>query len=347
MPSHVFTRVGYWQESVDSNRSSAEVADQTNRLHAQDYMVYGYLQLGQDAEAKRILDEARAIPKVEPHPVAWAAGYAIAAMSARYAVERRRWAEAAALTLPGTEFEWSKFPHTEAVLIFARGLGAARTGNLPAARQDLERLQDLHAALTNMKLGYWASQVDLQRRMVAAWQARVEGKADEALAMLRAAADAEDATDKHIVTPGLIVPARELLGEMLLEMNRPAEALPEFEASQAKEPNRFRGYYGAARAAELAGDRTKARENYTKLLSLVGPRASDRPELKEAKAFLKLPPETRAPAGDGLPAPRPMALGGRALTHGTESKDQVLMTQFCSPEHHQGAPHGDAVPPDV
>lgn len=140
-----------------------------------------------------------------------------------------------------------------------------------------------------MKQGYWAGQVDIQRQIVAAWIARAEGRHDEALKLMRAAADAEDASEKHIVTPGPIVPARELLGEMLLEANRPAEALAEFEASQRKEPNRFRGYYGAARAAALTGDRGKARDQYAKLVALVERADAERPEIKEAKAFLAKP----------------------------------------------------------
>jgi hypothetical protein len=287
MPSHVFTRVGSWQESIDSNRASAAVADQPARLHAQDYMVYGYLQQAQDVEAKRVVEEIRAIAEINmKHPVVFAAGYALTAIPARYAIERGRWAEAAALTLPVAEFDWSKFPQAEAVTPFARGLGAARSGNVAGARQDIERLRTLHTALVTAKNTYWAGQADIQRRIVEAWVARAEGKTDEALQMMRAAADAEDASEKHIVSPGPIVPARELLGEMLLEANRPAEALKEFEASQKKEPNRFRGFYGAARAAEMAGDRDKAAHNYRELVALAQKADAERPEIQQAKAFL-------------------------------------------------------------
>ncbi|HYE92606.1 MAG TPA: hypothetical protein VEA38_16370 [Terriglobales bacterium] len=290
MPSHVFTRVGAWQESIDSNRASAEVADPSNRHHALDYMVYGYLQQAQDGAAQQVVQELRTVKTVDMnHPLAFASAFAIAAGPARYTLERRRWSEAAALTLPATELEWAKFPQAEAIVVFARGLGAARGGNVATARQDAERLKTLQASLTNMKQGYWAGQVDIQRQIVEAWTARAENKHDEALKLMRAAADAEDATEKHIVTPGPIVPARELLGEMLLEAKRPAEALAEFEASQRKEPNRFRGYYGAARAAALTGDRTKARENFTRLVGLVERADAERPEIAEAKAFLAKP----------------------------------------------------------
>ena len=290
MPSHVFTRLGAWQESIESNRASAEVADGPNKHHAFDYMLYGYLQLGQDAAAQRVVEELRTVQTVDvQHPLAFASASAIAAGPARYALERRRWNEAATLTLPPTDLEWARFPQAEAIVVFARGLGAARSGNVATARQDIERLGALHTALVNQKQAYWAGQADIQRQIVSAWIARAEGRHDEALKLMQAAADAEDATEKHIVMPGPIVPARELLGEMLLDANRPAEALKEFEASQAKEPNRFRGYYGAARAASLAGDRTKARDQYAKLVTLAERAHSDRPEIREAKGFLGKP----------------------------------------------------------
>jgi tetratricopeptide (TPR) repeat protein len=290
MPSHVFTRVGAWQESIESNRASAEVADGPNKHHAFDYMLYGYLQLGQDGAAQRVVEELRTVQTVDvQHPLAFASAFAIAAGPARYALERRRWNEAATLTLPPTDLEWARFPQAEAIVVFARGLGAARSGNVATARQDLERLGALQTALVSQKQGYWAGQADIQRQIISAWIARAEGRHDEALKLMRTAADAEDATEKHIVTPGPIVPARELLGEMLLEANRPAEALKEFEASQAKEPNRFRGFYGAARAASLAGDRAKARDQYAKLVTLAERADSDRPEIREAKGFLGKP----------------------------------------------------------
>jgi tetratricopeptide (TPR) repeat protein len=287
MPSHVFTRVGAWQESIDSNRASAEVGDQANRLHALDYMVYGHLQQAQDAAARRVVDDVRAISTIQmQHPLVFASGYAISAIPARYAVERRAWAEAAALALPAAEFEWARFPQAEAIVVFARGIGAARTGDLARARQDLERLGALQAAAFGLRQAYWAGQIDIQRLGVAAWLARAEGRADEGLRLMRQAAEAEDQTEKHIVTPGLLVPARELLGEMLLDAGRPAEALREFEASQKKEPNRFRGFHGAARAAEAAGDRAKARANYEKLLEVAARADTERPELRQARAFL-------------------------------------------------------------
>jgi hypothetical protein len=285
MPSHIFTRRGYWQESVESNRASAAAAqNHFDQLHAMDYLTYAYLQMAQDQAAKRVLDDMNAIQKINTEH--FVVGFALATIPSRYALERGRWSDAASLTLFGKEFPWGRFPQSEAQLVFARGLGAARSGNAAAARQDLDRLQVLRDALAAAKNGYWAEQVDIQHRIVAAWIARAEGKKDEALALMRSAADREDATEKHPVTPGPLVPARELLGEMLLESNEPAQALKEFEASMRVEPNRFRGLLGAARAAELAGDRGKARTYYSQLVILGEKADSERPEILQAKTFL-------------------------------------------------------------
>ncbi len=285
MPSHIFTREGFWKESIGSNLASAAAAkNHFDQLHAMDYLAYAYLQEAQDVAAKRVLEEAGAIRKVTPEH--FVTGYALAAIPARYALERRRWADAASLTLQPMDFPWDRFPQSEAVLIFARALGAARSGNAASARRDMDRLQTLHDALVAAKQGYWAEQVEIQRQVVSAWLVRAEGKQEEALMLMRAAADREDKTEKHPVTPGPIVPARELLGEMLLEVNEPALALKEFEATHRVEPNRFKGLHGAARAAELSGDRDKARTYYANLLALSEKADSERPELKEAKAFL-------------------------------------------------------------
>jgi hypothetical protein len=285
MPSHIFTRRGYWQDSVESNRVSAAAAqNHFDQLHAMDYMTYAYLQMAQDQAAKRVLDDMNAIQKINTEH--FVVGFALATIPSRYALERGRWSEAASLTLFGKDSPWGRFPQSEAQLVFARGLGAARIGNVAAARQDLDRLQALRDALAAAKSGYWAEQVDIQHRIVAAWIALAEGKKDEALALMRSAADREDATEKHPVTPGPLVPARELLGEMLLESNEPAQALKEFEASMRVEPNRFRGFFGAARAAERAGDRGKARTYYAQLVTYSVTTDSERPEIRQAKTFL-------------------------------------------------------------
>ncbi len=285
MPSHIFTRRGYWQDSIESNRVSAAAAtNHFNQLHALDYLVYAHLQLGQDAAAKRVLDQVNEIPKINVEH--FVTGFALATIPSRYALERGRWAEAASLTLFGKEFPWGRFPQSEAQLVFARALGAARGGDVAATRRDIERLGALRDALAAAKQGYWVEQVETQRQAAAALVARAEGKKEEALALLRSAAEREDATEKHPVTPGPIAPARELLAEMLLESNQPAEALKEFEATMRVEPNRFRTVAGAARAAEVAGDKAKARNYYTQLLALGEKADAERAELRQAKAFL-------------------------------------------------------------
>jgi tetratricopeptide (TPR) repeat protein len=296
MPSHIFTRLGYWEDSITTNLKSAEIAKAEltatheqgagsyNALHAMDYLMYAYLQLAQDSSAQTLLDEIQAIEELDV--VNFAAAYAFAAMPARYVLERGQWAEAAALTLHPPGLAWENFPQAEAVLVFARALGAARNGDVEAARQDLDRLQVLREAMVTAKLAYWVSQADIQSKEVEAWIALAEGKHEEALALMREAVTLEDATDKHPVTPGPFVPAHELLGEMLLILEQPAEALVEFEASHQLEPNRFRGLYGAARAAELAGETEKARAYYEALVALGAQAESERAELAAAKTFL-------------------------------------------------------------
>ena len=295
MPSHIFTRLGYWQESIDTNRASVEAAKDElrqakleagsyNALHAMDYIEYATLQLVKDKEAKAVVDEVRRIEKIDTEH--FAAAFAFTAIPARYALERRQWGEAAELTLHPKSLSWQKFPQAESILWFARGLGAARGGNVASAKVDLARIEALRDSMTAAKNTYWAGQAEIQRLAVAGWIARAEGRNDEALALLRQAADAEGATEKHPVTPGAIQPAREMLGELLLELNQPAKALAEYEASQRTDPNRFHGLAGAGRAAELAGDKERARKYYGELVALARTADSERPELKQAKAFL-------------------------------------------------------------
>jgi hypothetical protein len=258
MPSHIFTRLGYWQESIASNIASANASkDMRSRLHAWDYMIYACLQSGQDEDAKRMVDAAAALQKIEGENFTMA--YALAAIPVRYAIERRRWGEAAKIALsPGElDFDWQRFPNAEAVNAFGHGLGAARSGEVAAARKEVERLVKLRQAMLEAKQPYWADQADIQTKIIEAWVAKAEGKNEEALKLLRAAADHEDGTEKNVVTPGPVIPARELLGEMLLEMKQSAAALKEFEAAMQKEPNRFRGLYGAARRRNWRASATK------------------------------------------------------------------------------------------
>jgi hypothetical protein len=283
MPSHIFTRLGLWQESIESNLNSAAAAKGHNstfeQLHALDYLAYAYLQGAQDLAAKRVLDDRNAT--VQGDLENFAAAYAFAAIPARYTLERRRWAEAVAL-----EPRPSKVKYTEAITYFARATGAARSGDVARARENVATLQSLQTTLVEAKQSYWAEQVEIQRRVAEAWLAHAEGKHDEALTLMRSGADLEDSTEKHPVTPAPIFPAREMLGELLLELNNPAQALKEFETSMQREPNRFNGIYDAARAAELSGDRDKARKYYANLMALCDQADSDRPELQQAKASL-------------------------------------------------------------
>lgn len=285
MPSHTFTRVGYWRESIETNRRSAEAArkDSTagEELHALDYQTYAYLQIAQDDEARRVLEVAMSLADSAEGIAIGATGagaFAVAAIPARLALERGAWTEAAALPVRS-----ASTPHTEAMTHFARALGAARSGTPRAAEADIARLAELRDKLTAMQDAYWAEQVDIQRRVALAWVAFAEGRRDEGIAQLREVAEAEDRTDKSAVSPGPLAPARELLGYMLLEADRPREALEAFEATVAKEPNRFRGLYGAGRAAEAAGDRDRAVRHYRQLLEVVGDGASDRPELRHVR----------------------------------------------------------------
>jgi tetratricopeptide (TPR) repeat protein len=282
MPSHIFTRVGDWAASAATNRRSADVGQKGNDpdqvLHAMDYMTYAYLQLARDGEARKTLDEALKVTGINSG--AFAAPYALAAMPARVALERGAWRDAARLTpAPG------KYPFTEAMTHFARALGAARSGDPAGAQKDAGRIAELGDQLKAAKNEYWANEVEVMRLASLAWIALAQKNPDEALALMRRAADAEDRSEKHIVTPGRLLPARELLGDMLLETKRPAEALKEYEASQAREPNRYRGLYGAGLAASQSGDRAKAKQYFSRLLDMAGS-AGSREEIGSARAYL-------------------------------------------------------------
>ena len=283
MPSHIFTRLGYWQELIASNMESGRVAradkEGGDELHACDYLVYAYLQLGQDKKAKDVIDE---MMTVSGFPEAYPAGpYALAASPARYAMERGDWKGAAELKVRPS-------PHAQvqAITYFARAVGAARSGDPAAARADIAKLGELRDKLSEAKDAYWAEQVDIQGQVATAWVLYAEGKREEALKAMNAAADAEDKTEKHPVTPGVPKPARELYGEMLLESGMAKEALAAFEATLKKEPNRLGATVGAARAAEKAGDTAKARDYYGKVVAIAGEADKTRTEVNDARVFL-------------------------------------------------------------
>jgi tetratricopeptide (TPR) repeat protein len=285
MPSHIFTRVGAWTESVATNERAAVAARRDNdadeTAHSMDYMVYAFLQLGRDADAKRVVDDAARVTGMTP--VRFAAPYAHAAMPARYAIERGDWKGATALEPRATPY---LFP--ESLTHFARGVGAARSGDVATASSSAQELARLRDALRAAKSEYWAAEVEVSRIGVAAWTALAQGKRDEALTLMRSAADLEDKIEKHIVTPGRILPARELLGQMLLEVKRPADALREFEASHLREPDRFAGLNGAAQAAAQSGDTVKTKRYYARLVEVAA--QGTRPELATARAFLAANP---------------------------------------------------------
>jgi tetratricopeptide (TPR) repeat protein len=295
MPSHIFVRLGMWDDSIRANLDSAEAARVHRRkaapggssfdeLHALDYLAYAYLQEGRDADASAILDGVRAAGTLDLEN--FAAAYALAAVPARHALERRRWTEAAALEVAPATFPWAKFPYAEAITHFARAVGSARSGDVARARQASARLDELHKSIVDAKTPYWADPVEVQRRTAAAWLAFAEGRKEEALAAMRSAADLDDATDKHPVTPGAVLPARELLGDMLAEMGRPAEAVTQYAASLKLAPHRLYALLAAASAAQVAGDGPLAEKYYAEARKVTGGRPSTRPEFVKLEASM-------------------------------------------------------------
>jgi tetratricopeptide (TPR) repeat protein len=258
MPSHIFTRLGLWDEAIASNlaaaKSARDVMAKTNpgatyfeELHAMDYLTYAALQLGRDDDAKKMVDAITAVPKVNQETPS--AAYAFVAVPARYALERRMWKDAAQLQTSPSWFGWSKFPWAEALTQSARGIGAARSGDPATARLALARLDAIHESLAAVKEGYnWGSQVEVARREVSGWIARAEKNDDEAVRQLRSAADLEDSIDKSPVTPGALLPAREQLADLLAEIGKPDQAATEYEIVLKSSPGRrnsVRGLEGA------------------------------------------------------------------------------------------------------
>jgi hypothetical protein len=295
MPSHIFTRLGMWQQSIESNRAAHAAAlnyvqqslgpgsyDQET-LHTMDYLEYAYLQSAQDGPAKAVVDELIGFRQSEGATLA--AAYAVAAIPARYALERRDWPAAAALSQPTIGFPLERFPWAEAIIAYARALGQARTGNTAGAEAEIGRLASLADGLKG-KDAYWANQVEVQRLAAAGILAHVRGDDQQAVASLRAAADLDATMDKHPATPSSVLPARELLADLLLELNQPAAALVEYRAMLSTDPNRFGSLLGEARAAKQTGDSATAREAYRKLVAISKPVGPARPELVEASSYL-------------------------------------------------------------
>jgi len=293
MPSHTFTRTGYWQESINSNVAAAATARRENQtaeeLHATDYQIYAYLQTAQDEAAHRLLTSVPEVAsRFDPKVVIGGAGgpsagyFALAAIPARYALERQDWKQAAQLTPKETPF-----PYTDAITWFARGLGAARLGQVSAAQQAMAALTQIRERLMTANEAYWAQQVKIQEIEVGAWLALANRKKEDALQQMKTATEFEDGTEKNAVTPGSLAPARELLGEMFLEVNEPAQALDQFAVTLQKEPGRFQALYGAARSAQLSGKRQESQRFFRELLQVCQHADTPgRPELLEAKKAL-------------------------------------------------------------
>jgi tetratricopeptide (TPR) repeat protein len=288
MPSHTFTRVGMWPESVDTNLRAAQAArnddDVGSELHALDYLTYAYLQMGRDEAAAAVVERALSLTEqvdITAVGATQAGAFAIAAIPARYALEREDFSAAAKLTVNP-----ANTPHTQAMTHFARALGAARNGDVDAARTDIDMLRVQRTRAQENNDDYWREQIDIQLQVASAWVMFVEGNHDEGIAQLRRAAEAEDNTDKSAISPGPLAPARELLGVMLLAAGFPELALSEFEASMQKEPKRFLALKGAALAAHDAGGTEAARGYYEELLTVAATADSDRPALRRARAYL-------------------------------------------------------------
>jgi Tetratricopeptide repeat len=296
MPSHIFTRLGLWDECIQSNLVSIASAKcyaenagikghWAEELHALDYLVYAYLQKGENNLAKEQCEYLKNIRQV--YPVDFKDAYAFAATPARYFLENKMWKESASLQTLPADFPWQNFPWQKAIIHFTRLLGSVHTGNLDSARAELKNLNRIHDTLLNQKDLYKANQVQIQIRISEAWIQFKEGKNNEALKTMRVAATMEDNTEKSPVTPGEVIPAMELLGDMLFQMNQPARALEAYEADLKKHPNRFNGLFAAGLAAEKCNNLQKANEYYRQLLVVANSPESNRPELETAKLFLK------------------------------------------------------------
>ena len=297
MPSHIFTRLGMWDESIAANRAAADAsrayaamrhrdATEAEELHALDYLAYSYLQEARDSKAKEIVDFAATVRKTNPE-LEFSGAYALAAIPARYALERNDWAGAAALPIPAVP-HWTSFPFMVALIEYAHALGQAHTGHLDEARRAIARMRQLRDATTDPKFDYFKKHLELQMQAASAWIAKGEGKKDEAVDLLRRAADSEDILGKHPVSPGAFVPAREQLGDLLLELNRPKEAQREFKAALKIYPARFRGLYGAASAANQNGEKETARRYYAKLAEQAAKADNSRSELGHIREYRKV-----------------------------------------------------------
>jgi hypothetical protein len=296
MPSHIYSTLGMWQEAINSDRAAddetiaytarvnpqaaADPAKNPGRYHFLDFLTNAYLQLGQDQQAKRIVDARDSVAEY-PAGFRYSGHTAFAAIPVRYAFERAAWVEAAALAIPKTPFA-----QAEAIAWFGRAIGAARSGDMTKAKEAIDQLGVLKDRLAKANDDYWTGQVVIQQQAARAWPALAEGRKPDAIAAMRQAADLEDRSGKTVAMENRLSPIRELLGELLLDADEPAQALTEFEASLRNNPNRYRSFAGAAKAAERAGDRAQAWSYYKKLVALAAKADGGRPDLVAAKQYL-------------------------------------------------------------
>ncbi len=296
MPSHIFTRLGLWNECITSNIAAASSArcyaesagikgHWDEELHSMDYLVYAYLQKGDNRSAKQQWDYLKTITKIDP--LNFKVAYAFASIPSRYLLENKAWEQAAALRPHMDDFPWQNYRWQEAILHFTRLLGSVHTGKIESAKSELAQMHMIYDTLVKQNDPYKANQVQIQIKSAEAWIAFKQGKHKESLELMQTAASMEDKTEKHPVTPGEVIPARELLGDLLMEMNKPLEALRAYEEDLAKHPNRFNGLYGAGLAAEKSGNSGKADFYYRQLLTIADPVRSDRPELSRIKLRLQ------------------------------------------------------------
>ncbi|MFI5237556.1 MAG: tetratricopeptide repeat protein, partial [Ignavibacteriales bacterium] len=290
MPSHIFTRLGYWQESIDLNLRAANAAWKlpdgkqisNHYVHSLDYVVYAYLQQSEYDKAEEIANLVdtlsgpfQSLPQI---------GYSLAAIPGRLALEYQNWKEAANLSLLHPDFLWEKYPQYEALLYYAKGIGAGRSKNIEITKLCLQKLEELQNKFTDLESNkYWINQIEIQETVVKGWLLFAQGELEKSLETMITAADLEDATEKNPVTPGQLLPAREMLGDLYLEMNRPKDALKQYEQSLKKSPNRFNTLFGAAKSAELIGDKEKAKFYFGELLKLNKDPKSTRPQTVYAK----------------------------------------------------------------
>ena len=296
MPSHVFTRLGLWDECINSNIASVSSAQcyasaagikghWDEELHGLDYLTYAYLQKGDNKRAKQQVDYLKSINEVQPFN--FKVAYAFASIPSRYVLENRLWNEAANLQSHKANIPWTNFPWQKAIIHFTRLMGNVNIGKLDSAKSELRHLEEIHEGFVKQKDPYNINQLQIQLNAGKAWILFKEGQNEEAIRLMTMAADKEDATDKLPVTPGEIIPARELLGDMLLQMGKTGQALQAYEADLKKQLNRFNGLYGAARADELSNNPDKAILYYQQLVTIAGPGSQDRPELEKARQYLR------------------------------------------------------------